>query len=70
MSKWSNMQERVDAYLQARRSVGYILYIEGSQLQRFANFAKQRGHQGHITLDLAVAWAINSQKSHQIGRAR
>ncbi len=70
MSKWSNMQERVDAYLQARRSVGYILHIEGAQLQRFANFAGQRAHHGHITLDLAVAWAIDSQKSHQIGRAR
>lgn len=70
MSKWANMQERVDTYLQARRSVGFILHIEGEQLQRFANFAKQRDHQGHITLDLALAWAIDSQKSHQIGRAR
>jgi integrase len=70
MSKWSNMQERVDAYLQARRNVGYILHIEGAQLQRFANFARDCGHQGHITLDLAVAWAIDSPKSHQIGRAR
>lgn len=70
MNKWSSMQERVETYLQVRRSVGYILRIEGQQLQRFACFADQRGHQGHITLDLAVAWAINSQKSHQIGRAR
>lgn len=70
MSKWSSMQERIDAYLQARRSVGYILHIEGAQLQRFADFAKQHGHQGHITLDIAVAWAIDSKKSHQIGRAR
>ena len=70
MSKWSNMQERVESYLQARRSVGYVLHVEGKQLQRFARFADQRGHQGHITLDLAVAWAIDSKKSHQIGRAR
>lgn len=70
MNKWSSMQERVDSYLQARRSVGYILYIEGAQLQRFASFAKQHDHQGHITLELAVAWAIDSKKSHQIGRAR
>lgn len=70
MSKWSSMQERVESYLQARRSVGYILHIEGAQLQRFASFADQRGHQGHITLDVAVAWAIDSRKSHQIGRAR
>lgn len=70
MSKWSSMQERVASYLHARRSVGYILHVEGAQLQRFASFADQQGHQGHITLDLAVAWAINSQKSHQIGHAR
>ena len=70
MSRWSSMQERVETYLQVRRSVGYILHIEGEQLQRFAYFADQRGHQGHITLDLAVAWAADSQKSHQIGRAR
>jgi len=70
MSKWSSMQERVETYLQVRRSVGYILRIEGEQLQRFACFADQRGHQGHITLDLAIAWAINSQKSHQITHAR
>jgi integrase len=64
------MQERVKTYLQVRRSVGYILRIEGQQLHRFASFADQRGHQGHITLDLAVAWAIDSQKNHQITHAR
>ena len=70
MSKWSSMQERVETYLQVRRSVGYLLRIEGEQLQRFARFADQHDHQGHITIDLAVAWAADSQKSHQIGRAR
>lgn len=70
MNKWSSMQQRVESYLKARRSVGYILHIEGAQLLRFARFADQRGHQGHISLDLAVAWAINSRKSHKLGRAR
>ncbi len=70
MSKWSSMQERVESYLRARRSVGYTLHIEGAQLQRFARFADHRGHRGHITVDLAVAWAIDSRKSHQLGRAR
>jgi integrase len=50
--------------------VGYALQIEGAQLQRFASFADQQGHKGHITLDIAVAWANDSQKSKQIGRAR
>ncbi|MCP4285765.1 MAG: tyrosine-type recombinase/integrase [Gammaproteobacteria bacterium] len=70
MSKWSNMHERVESYLSARRSVGYILRIDGKQLQQFASFAAQRGHLGHITVDLAVAWAINSQRGCQIGYAR
>lgn len=70
MNKWSSMQERVESYLQVRRSVGYILRIEGEQLLRFASFADQRGHQGCITIDLAVVWANSSQKSQQIGRAR
>lgn len=70
MSKWSNMHERVESYLYTRRSVGYILRIEGEQLQQFASFADQRGHQGHITIELAVAWAINSQRGCQIGYAR
>jgi integrase len=70
MNRWSNMQERVNSYLQARRSVGYTLQIEGAQLLRFARFADQRGHHGHITIDLAVAWANDSNKSRQIGRAR
>lgn len=70
MKKWKNMQDRVASYLHARRSVGYILHIEGEQLQRFANFADQKGHQGHITIDLAVDWANSSRKCQQIGRAR
>ena len=42
MSYWVNMEERVNSYLQARRSVGYLLRIEGEQLLRFAGFADQR----------------------------
>ncbi len=70
MSKWSNMHERVESYLYTRRSVGYILRIEGKQLKQVASFADKRGHQGHITIDLAIAWAANSQRSCQIGYAR
>lgn len=70
MKRWSSMQDRVESYLKARRRVGYLLRIEGAQLLRFARFADQRHHHGHITIDLAVTWANDSQKSHQIGRAR
>lgn len=70
MKKWSTMRQRVDSYLEVRRSMGYCLNIEGDQLHRFAKFADLYGHVGHITLDLAVAWSNNTQKSGQIGRAR
>ena len=29
MNGWANMHERVEAYLQARRAMGYQLHIEG-----------------------------------------
>jgi len=70
MSKWSNMHERVESYLHTRRSVGYVLRIDGKQLQQFASFADERGHHGHITIDLAMAWIASSQRSNRIGYAR
>ncbi len=70
MSKWSNMHERVESYLHTRRSVGYVLRIDGKQLQQFASFADERCHYGHITIDLAIAWVASSQRSNRIGYAR
>ncbi|WP_295454037.1 tyrosine-type recombinase/integrase [uncultured Thiodictyon sp.] len=70
MSYWSTMQERVAAYLTARRRLGYALRIEGEQLQRFAQFADARGHGGAITTSLALEWAGASTRSGPIGRAR
>jgi integrase/recombinase XerD len=52
MSGWGSMAERVAAYLEARRAMGYQLRIEGEQLQRFARFADQQDHRGPLTLDL------------------
>ncbi|WP_295430123.1 tyrosine-type recombinase/integrase [uncultured Thiodictyon sp.] len=70
MSHWSTMQERVTAYLTARRRLGYALRIEGEQLQRFTQFADARGHSGPITAQLALEWACASARSGPIGRAR
>ena len=39
MSPTSTMQPLVDAYLAARRSVGFDLRIDGRQLHAFARFA-------------------------------
>ena len=53
----ASMAARVEAYLAARRHVGFALKIEGGQLARFARFADSRGHRGPLTLALAVQWA-------------
>lgn len=70
MSRWADMSERVEAYLRTRRQLGYELYIEGAQLQRFARFAEARGHRGALTVELALAWACDSADRGAIARAR
>jgi len=70
MNRWSSMHERVDAYLQSRRALGYALRIEGEQLHRFARFTEQRGYQGHFTVDLALAWANAPESQSDIGPAQ
>ena len=67
---WSTMSERVAAYLHARRTLGFALRSEGRQLERFAAFAEQLGHQGPLTLELAVAWANASRTPQGLGPER
>lgn len=67
---WNTMPERVHAYLRSRRALGFVLRIEGEQLERFAAFAEQQGHQGPLTLELAVAWANASRTPEGLGSAR
>ena len=64
------MTERVEDYLEARRSLGYKLQIEGEVLHRFAHFASKRAHTGPITTDLALAWANDSKRDSDLYRAR
>lgn len=70
MSYWTSMNDRVEAYLSSRRSLGYELRIEGEELERFARFADTRGHHSALTVELALAWANSSQKGSAIYRAR
>jgi hypothetical protein len=44
----------IDAYLASRRHAGFALTIEGEQLRGFASFADQLGHQGPLTVKLAM----------------
>jgi integrase len=67
---FNSMPERVASYLRTRRALGFTLHIEGRQLARFAAFAEQQGHQGPLTLQLAVAWANASRTPEGLGPAR
>ncbi len=64
------MTAMVETYLQYRRQAGFALEIEGAQLMRFAHFSEQLGHQGALTVKLAVQWANASCQSTPLTAAR
>lgn len=70
MNARSNLCTRVESYLAYRRQAGYALRIAGQQLVRFAHFAEQSGHQGPLTLELAVRWASASRGQYALTAAR
>jgi integrase len=70
MSPTSTMQPLVDAYLAARRSVGFDLRIDGRQLHGFARFADHARHQGPVTVALAVRWAQSARRGTRLTWAR
>lgn len=47
----------VEEYLTLRRQLGFALISPGQQLFGFAQFADSIGHQGPVTVELAVRWA-------------
>ena len=64
------MAALVEAYLLYRRQAGFALKIEGAQLMRFAHFSEQAGHQGPLTVKLAVQWASASCQPTPLTAAR
>ena len=70
MSPRSTMQALVDAYLAARRSMGFDLRIAGSQLRAFARFAQHTGHRGPLTIAVAVRWAQSARRATPLTWAR
>lgn len=63
------MITRAKQYLKMRRNLGYKLRIEGEQLIRFAHYAEKIGHNGPLTVPLALQWAQASSGS-KIAQAR
>ena len=70
MSSVSTLHEQVDAYLVARRAMGFDLRIDERQLRAFARFADHEGHRGPVTLALAVRWAQSARGSTRLTWAR
>jgi len=68
MTRWDNMREQVEEYLDVSRRLGYQMKISGKQLLRFARFADMHESGKIITIDLAVEWACTSES--QLNRAR
>lgn len=56
MKKYKKMKERVKEYLMYRRSLGFLLHIEGQQLLKFAEYF-DKNYQGVLTESIAVEWA-------------
>jgi integrase len=57
------MIAQAEQYLEMRRKLGFALHIEGEELLRFARYAESMGHQGPLTVDLALQWAQTSSGS-------
>lgn len=56
-----HLSELVEQYLSARRGLGFDLDTPRWLLRSFARFADRAGHQGPLTTDLAVEWALASR---------
>jgi len=53
----------VEDYLAFRRGLGFELESPGLLLLNFARYADRIGHDGHVTTDLAVPWALATSSS-------
>jgi integrase len=50
-------------YLEMKRNLGFGLHIEGAQLLRFARYVERVGHNGPLTVEIALQWAQSSSCS-------
>lgn len=55
-----SMLDLVQEYLVFRRGLGFDPSSQAWQLRAFARHADRVGHNGHMTIDLAVQWATSS----------
>jgi integrase/recombinase XerD len=55
---------RVEEYLSVRRGLGFALETSAYLLRDFARYADTVGHQGPLTIELAVRWARASRSDN------
>jgi len=70
MKKTKSMKQQVQEYLSYRRSLGFLLRIEGQQLLEFATYVDNKKHLGPLTEEIAIEWARSSKKSSRFTWAR
>ena len=66
----SSFLDQVEEYLAFRRGLGFKLESPGLLLLDFARYADRVGHDGHVTTDLAVQWALGTRSSDPAATAR
>ncbi|MFZ3591849.1 tyrosine-type recombinase/integrase [Bacillus sp. DJP31] len=62
MNRDHRLTRQVEDYISFKQSLGYQITIESAELRRFAKFAKDKCHEGSLTIELALDWA--SEKAH------
>ena len=70
MTPPSNFHHLVDEYLNARRGLGFGLETDEGFLRDFARHAERIGHNGPVTIELAVRWALASRSTNPVQAAR
>jgi len=70
MNMHQTMVDRVNHFVQSKRSVGFQLKTEGRELLRFARYADAVGHCGPITTELILGWAHEAAAHSRLYQAR
>ena len=70
MKNLKSMKQQVQEYLYYRRSLGFLLHIEGQELLKFATYVDNKRHVGPLTENIAIEWAKSSKKVSRFTWAR
>lgn len=67
----SIVNDQVESYIAYKNGLGVPMVSEGSTMRQFARYADSVGHEGPITVDIAVEWArsgVNHAEGYEIKR--